>query len=86
MIPALAAIIAHEKALNLPETMADMLRAAAIRARTEFPECSAANFGDAAATLGYHRQGATNRFREGIKFLEELEAIDEEIKNQHRPA
>lgn len=74
----IAAIIKGEFDLNLPEAQAETLRAAAWVAVDAFPQCKASDFGDAAATLGYHRQGATNRFREAIKSLNELKAFDKE--------
>lgn len=77
----IAAIIQREFDLSLPEAQAETLRAAAWMAVESFPACTASVFGDAAATLGYHRQGATNRFREAIKSLNELKAFDQEHGN-----
>lgn len=54
------------------ESLAEALRAAAWFVMDEYPEAKAADFGDAAASLDLHRQGAINRWNEAKKNLEGL--------------
>ena len=70
-IKRIAAIIAVEleRFAREDETLADAVRYAAVFAREEFPDMTSAEFGDAAVTLGLHRQGSRNRFNEAMKFL-----------------
>jgi hypothetical protein len=46
---------------------AESWRAAAWYAIDDVPGVTSSMFGDAAAQLGYHRQGAMNRFNEALK-------------------
>lgn len=46
------------------ETVANAMRCAAQFAHDDFPAATARDFGDAAASLGLHRQGAMNRWNE----------------------
>lgn len=52
------------------EPLAEALRAAAWFVMDELPDATASDFGDAAATLGLHRQGAMNRWNEAKQNLE----------------
>lgn len=72
MIEAIANIIADEVKKTHLGPLAENLRAAAWYVMDEFPEARAADFGDAAATKGLHRQGAINRWNEARKNLETL--------------
>jgi hypothetical protein len=63
-IPAIAAIIAEEMARFPTETNANALRCAAVFVNEDFPAATSADFGDAAASLGMHRQAAMNRWNE----------------------
>jgi hypothetical protein len=49
------------------EPLANALRCAAVFVHDEFPEATASDFGDAALTLGLHRQAAMNRWNEAKK-------------------
>lgn len=46
------------------EPLAEALRAAAWFVMDELPATTASDFGDAAALMGLHRQGAMNRWNE----------------------
>lgn len=46
------------------ETLANALRCAAWIVHDEFPDATSSDFGDAAASLGQHRQAAMNRWNE----------------------
>lgn len=46
------------------ETLANALRCAAQIAHEEYPDATSSDFGDAAASLGLHRQAAMNRWNE----------------------
>lgn len=70
MITEIAAIIKTETTrFGAEETLANALRCAAWFVNEDFPNATAANFGDAAASLGLHRQGAMNRWNEAKKNL-----------------
>jgi len=74
MIERIAFLIKRDMEFNpAGETRAEAMRCAALSAQAEFPHVTASQFGDAAATLGHHRQGATNRFREAMKWAAELD-------------
>lgn len=64
MLDRIAQIIDHEVDMFEGEALAESLRAAAWFVMDEFPEAKARDFGDAAARLGLHRQGAINRWNE----------------------
>lgn len=67
MLEQIATIIASEvnhPVMSKEMPLAENLRAAAWVVMEEFPQATAANFGDAAATKGLHRQGAINRWNE----------------------
>lgn len=49
------------------ETLANALRCAAVFVHEEHPAATASDFGDAAASLGLHRQAAMNRWNEAKK-------------------
>ncbi len=53
------------------ETFANAMRCAAQMVMEEVEGATASDFGDAAASLGMHRQGAMNRFNEAKKVMEQ---------------
>lgn len=53
------------------ESLAEALRGAANAVMLDFPNVTSAEFGDAAASMGLHRQGARNRFNECVTWLRE---------------
>ena len=59
--------ITAEQASALNCTLAEALRWAAWRVFEEAPEAKARDFGDAAAAMGLHRQGAINCWNEAKK-------------------
>lgn len=63
-IPAIAKIIQAEVDRFLTEPNANALRCAAVFVNEDFPSATSADFGDAAASLGMHRQAAMNRWNE----------------------
>lgn len=63
-IPAIAKIIKAEMGRFEGETNANALRCAAVFVNMDFPAATSADFGDAAASLGMHRQAAMNRWNE----------------------
>ena len=66
-IPAIAEIIKAEIGRFAGETNANALRCAAVFVNMDFPAATSADFGDAAASLGMHRQAAMNRWNEAKK-------------------
>lgn len=67
MLEQIAKIIADEVAKVHLGPLAENLRAAAWYVMDDFPQATARDFGDAAATKGLHRQGAINRWNEAKK-------------------
>lgn len=63
-IPAIAAIIQAEMQRFKTEPNANALRCAAVFVNMDFPAATSSDFGDAAASLGMHRQAAMNRWNE----------------------
>lgn len=63
----LALIIRTELEHPLGMSLAENLRAAAWYVMEEYPDTTAAEFGDAASLCGCHRQGAINRWNEARK-------------------
>lgn len=63
----IAEIIKEEQCRFEGERLAEQLRWAAWLVREEMPGTTSAQFGDAAASLGLHRQGAMNRWNEAMK-------------------
>lgn len=63
----IADIIAEEMERFEGERFAEQLRWAAWLVREELPDTTSSQFGDAAASLGLHRQGAMNRWNEAMK-------------------
>lgn len=76
MITEIAKLIKIELDRFPGETLANQLRCAAWFAHEDFPKATSSDFADAAVSLGLHRQGAMNRWNEGIKNLKELEAFE----------
>ena len=67
-IDRIAAIIAEEQVrFDVAEPLAEQLRWAAWAVREAFPSTTSGEFGDAAASLSLHRQGAMNRWNEAMK-------------------
>lgn len=64
LIEAIANEIEAQKGLELAEREAETMRATAFLVHSDHPEATSADFGDAAARLGMHRQGAMNRWNE----------------------
>lgn len=54
------------------EPLANALRCAAVFVRDEFPAATASDFGNAAASLGLHRQAAMNRWNEAKNNMGDL--------------
>lgn len=63
-IPAIAAEIKKQLACIEGESLANSLRCAALFVHMDFPTATSSDFGDAAASLGMHRQAAMNRWNE----------------------
>lgn len=63
----IADIIGQEMERFAGERLAEKLRWAAWLVREVMPATTSSQFGDAAAMLGLHRQGAMNRWNEAMK-------------------
>ena len=63
----IASIIQAELDHPCGATFAENLRAAAWYVMEDFPSTTGAQFAEAAASLGLHRQGARNRWNEARK-------------------
>lgn len=63
----IADIIEEEVGRFPGETLANALRCAAWFVHDEFPDATSTDFGDAAASVGLHRQAAMNRWNEAKK-------------------
>lgn len=71
MLQQIADMIASEfEVFEGDESVSETLRAAAWNVMDTFPNATASDFGDAAAMLGRHRQGAINRWNEAVKNME----------------
>ena len=69
-------IIQEERARFEGESYAEQMRWAAALVKEELPQTTGAMFGDAAASLGLHRQGARNRWNEAMKNMEGMGLLD----------
>lgn len=54
------------------DTLANAMRCAANAVLIDFPDATSAEFAEAAASLGLHKQGSRNRFNETVAWLKEM--------------